>query len=179
MLSTSLINSQTIHIGAEILVISGLTIFLKSNINKNKKRIEELEETIANQQDFIIKHENLLLQLVNTVNLLNEKINILETQNAKLSMKKNKNLTEESNDSSSNEFVLDGNFFSAIPLQFNFKNEDQKQQTESKVEELPNEIEPQNIPSTISIDEEKETEEEKEIDADLDDELEEELKDLN
>lgn len=63
-----------IHIGVELIVIGGITFWLNRNINAADLRITELqkqvtalEETVKKQSEIILKHEELLNQIINYI----------------------------------------------------------------------------------------------------------------
>ena len=67
----SLDTKQILHIVTELIVIVGISIYF---VNKNKilsDHIEELELKIKQQEEILQNHDNLILKIMNTINVMN------------------------------------------------------------------------------------------------------------
>lgn len=146
---------QILHIITEIIVVVSITIYFVNKNNQLLNHIEELEAKIKQQEEILQNHDNLILKIMNTVNMLSQQQYIQQPQVQQPQVQqpqvqqlpKTKQLPRNINSSKKVVVILP-------------KKEEEKPKL-SKIEEI--------------IDEEDEEEEEEE---NLDDELLEELKDL-
>ena len=66
----SITRNQLIHVGVEALAISTVFLYLNSKINKLCERIDELENVVSEQKENIKQHEQVILELVVSLNNL-------------------------------------------------------------------------------------------------------------
>jgi len=64
----SIDSKQIIHIASEVVVIGGITAYFMNKTNKLTEQIDDLEIKLAQHEEIIRNHENLLLKLLNAVN---------------------------------------------------------------------------------------------------------------
>jgi cell division septum initiation protein DivIVA len=67
-MSKLLENKQIIHIATEIVALMGIVFYFSSKNKKLLEHIEDLSQRLEDQEDLIQKHEQIIRQLVQTVN---------------------------------------------------------------------------------------------------------------
>jgi hypothetical protein len=67
-MSKLLENKQIIHIATEVVVLMGITFYFSSKNKKLFKHIEELSHKVEDLEDILQKHEQIIRQLVQTIN---------------------------------------------------------------------------------------------------------------
>ena len=67
-MSTILKNKQMIHIATEAIALIGLAYYFSSKNKKLLEHIEDLAQRLEEQEDMIKKHEEIIIQLIQTVN---------------------------------------------------------------------------------------------------------------
>lgn len=67
-MSKLLENKQVIHVATEIVVLIGIMFYFSSKNKKLVSHIEDLSQRLEDQEDLIQKHEQVIKQLVQTIN---------------------------------------------------------------------------------------------------------------
>lgn len=71
---------QILHIITEIIVVVSITIYFVNKNNQLLNHIEELEAKIKQQEEILQNHDNLILKIMNTVNMLSQQQYIQQPQ---------------------------------------------------------------------------------------------------
>ena len=157
-------NKQLIHIGAEIIVLLGLTFYFSSKNKKLTEHIEELAQRLEDQEDKIVALENNITNL--TAVIQSKIIPALSTPPVRQPPKHHVRQRPKQSGS---------HFHSRAHLQHHFVRPQKKRKLERRINQEVNQDFNNNDPFA---DDEEEKEEKEEKDEDLDLELSEELAEL-
>jgi predicted RND superfamily exporter protein len=152
---------QILHIITEIIVVVSITIYFVNKNNQMLKHIEELEAKIKQQEEILQNHDNLILKIMNTVNMLSQQQQYIPQQHVQVQPQVQPQVQHQVQFTKTKQ--LPKNISSTKKVVVILPKKEEEKPKFSKIEEII----------------EEEDEEECDEEENLDDELLEELKDLD